>query len=415
MCFFVSSFSFSTLLFFSSSLKLTRPFTSFVSPFLTTTPPIIQHPLRRRRRLLSSSTPFALFTGSTAHMAPVPPLPTSSSASTQPSPIIHPVIIIGSGPSAHTAAIYAGRAKLNPLLFEGFMAGGVAAGGQLTTTTEIENFPGFPQAISGSELMERMREQSIQCGTQILTETVSQVDLSTRPFKVWTEDHEQEPPYLAHALILATGATARRLHLPGESEYWNQGMSACAVCDGPAPIFRNQPVCVMGGGDTACEEAVFLTKYASKVYLLHRRDTLRASKIMADRVLNHPQIQVLWNTVPCRVEGHDPARRQMTHVILKSVAPSTSTTTSSPEQRLECRGFFYAIGHVPNVTFLKGQVHVDPDQYIVVQPGTSMTSVPGVFACGDVVDKKYRQAITAAGMGCQAALECERWLESLHG
>ncbi|KAJ1500806.1 thioredoxin-disulfide reductase [Coelomomyces lativittatus] len=342
MCFFVSSFSFSTLLFFSSSLKLTRPFTSFVSPFLTTTPPIIQHPLRRRRRLLSSSTPFALFTGSTAHMAPVPPLPTSSSASTQPSPIIHPVIIIGSGPSAHTAAIYAGRAKLNPLLFEGFMAG-------------------------------------------------------------------------KHALILATGATARRLHLPGESEYWNQGMSACAVCDGPAPIFRNQPVCVMGGGDTACEEAVFLTKYASKVYLLHRRDTLRASKIMADRVLNHPQIQVLWNTVPCRVEGHDPARRQMTHVILKSVAPSTSTTTSSPEQRLECRGFFYAIGHVPNVTFLKGQVHVDPDQYIVVQPGTSMTSVPGVFACGDVVDKKYRQAITAAGMGCQAALECERWLESLHG
>lgn len=288
------------------------------------------------------------------------------------------------------------------------MAGGVAAGGQLTTTTEIENFPGFPTGISGSELMERMREQSINCGAQIISETITKVDFTSRPFKLWVEGNESGEPVLTRSVILATGATARRLNLPGEETFWNKGMSACAVCDGPAPLFRNRPVCVMGGGDSACEEAVYMTKYASKVYLLHRRDTLRASKVMAERAMRHPKIEIVWNSVPERMLGND----RLTHV---RIVP----TAGGEPRDIEVSGFFYAIGHRPNVTLLQTPdgshaVELDGEQYVVVRPGSMATSVPGVFACGDLVDKKYRQAITAAGMGCKAALECERWLEEQH-
>lgn len=258
--------------------------------------------------------------------------------------------------------------------------------------------------------MERMRQQSINCGAQIISETISKVDFTNRPFKLWVEGNETGEPILTRSVILATGATARRLNLPGEETYWNKGMSACAVCDGPAPLFRNRAVCVMGGGDSACEEAVYMTKYASKVYLVHRRDTLRASKVMAERVLRHPKIEVLWNSVPERMVGDG---RCLTHVHIVS-------TLNTPPRDLEVSGFFYAIGHRPNVALLTSSdedthaVDLDSDQYVVVRPGTTATSVPGIFACGDLVDKKYRQAITAAGMGCQAALECERWLEEHH-
>ncbi|KAL7754333.1 thioredoxin-disulfide reductase [Sorochytrium milnesiophthora] len=318
------------------------------------------------------------------------------------------VVIVGSGPAAHTAAIYTARANLEPVMYEGFMAGGIAAGGQLTTTTEVENFPGFPNGISGSELMENMRKQSEKCGTSIVTETVARVDLSERPFKVYPEG--SETPVLTESLIISTGATAKRLHMPGEETYWNAGMSACAVCDGPAPIFRNKPLAVMGGGDSACEEAMYLTKYASKVYMLVRRDKLRASKVMAERAMQHPKVEILWNTVPVKANGNGR--------LLQSVTVE-NTTPDKAQRDLPVNGFFYAIGHTPNVALLadkdtqKPQLKVDDDGYILVTPGSTTTSVEGVFACGDVIDRKYRQAITAAGSGCSAALECERWLEGI--
>jgi thioredoxin reductase (NADPH) len=293
------------------------------------------------------------------------------------------------------------------------MAGGVAAGGQLTTTTEVENFPGWPVGISGSELMDKMREQSIGCGTTIVTETVSKVDLSQRPFKLWLEGKEDELPILTHSLIIATGATAKRLHLPGEEKFWNAGMSACAVCDGPAPIFRKKPLAVLGGGDSACEEATYLTKYASKVYMIVRRDKLRASKVMAQRAMNNPNIEILWNRVPVKVSGSGRLLESMT---LQSTLPEDNGALTE----VPVNGFFYAIGHQPNVSLLASlketpksyQVKTDEDGYIIINPSEGcMTSVEGVFACGDVADKKYRQAITAAGSGCAAALDCERWLE----
>lgn len=314
---------------------------------------------------------------------------------------IHKLIIIGSGPSGHTAAIYAARANLEPLLFEGFMAGGVAAGGQLTTTTEVENFPGFPDGIMGPEMMELFRKQSEKFGTKIISETVSKVDLSQRPFKLWLEGKENEEPYLAKSLIISTGATAKRLFLPGEDFYWQKGISACAVCDGAVPIFRNKPLAVVGGGDSASEEANFLTKYASKVYVLVRRDKLRASKVMADRLLNNPKIQVLWNTAPIEAVGNG---KLLTGLKIQNVQ-------TKEESLLEVNGLFYAIGHKPNTDAFVGQIDLDEDGYIKVQAGTTYTSVEGVFASGDVQDKRYRQAITAAGSGCMAALDCERWLE----
>jgi len=305
------------------------------------------------------------------------------------------IIIIGSGPAGHTAAIYAGRANLKPVLFEGMMAGGVAPGGQLTTTTDIENFPGFPDGIEGYEITQRFREQSQKCGTTIYTETIESVDLSSRPFKVVAAERTME----AKALIIATGATARRMGVPGEVEYWNKGMSACAVCDGALPIFRGKVLAVVGGGDSACEEANHLAKFGSKVLLLVRRQVMRASKVMQDRVLNNPKIEVLWETELVSVHGNG------------KLMGSIKVTTKGKEKDIDCSGLFYAIGHVPNVDFLKGQLASDEDGYLITKPGTTLTSVEGVFACGDVEDRKYRQAITAAGTGCMAALEAERWLE----
>ena len=311
----------------------------------------------------------------------------------------HAVVIIGSGPAGHTAAIYAARADLHPVMFEGYAVGGIP-GGQLMTTTEVENFPGFPKGIQGPELMTAFREQSLRFNTQILTEDVIRVDLSKRPFVVASSEREAT----AQALIIATGATARRLQLPGERRLWNNGISACAVCDGALPVFRNKILVVIGGGDSACEESSYLTKFASKVYLIHRRDTLRASKIMQERVLKHPKIEVVWNTVVEDVLG-DPA---VSAVRLKQI-------TTGKTRELACGGLFYAIGFTPNTAVFKGQLEMDPEGYIVTRPDSTRTSVAGVFACGDVQDKKYRQAVTAAGSGCMAALDCERWLAEQGG
>lgn len=306
------------------------------------------------------------------------------------------VVIIGSGPAGHTAAIYTGRANLNPIMFEGLMAGGVAPGGQLTTTTEIENFPGFPNGIDGNAITQAFRDQSENCGAKIFTETVESIDLSKRPFHIKTPEQE----VYAETVIIATGATAKRMGVPGEDKYWQRGMSACAVCDGALPIYREQVLAVVGGGDSACEEALHLTKYGSKVYMLVRRDVLRASKVMADRAMKNEKIEILWNTQLKGVDGND---KQMTTLKIE---------TEGVEKDLECKGLFYAIGHVPNVEFLKGQLETDEAGYIITQPGTTKTSIEGVFAAGDVQDKTYRQAVTAAGTGCMAALEAERWLES---
>ncbi len=311
---------------------------------------------------------------------------------------IHKLIIVGSGPAGHTAAVYAARAELQPILFEGFMAGGVAAGGQLTTTTEVENYPGFPEGISGPEMMEKFRAQSEKFGTRIFTETISKVDFSRRPFRLYREGMEQEEPLQAHAIIIATGATARRLSLPGEDRYWQRGISACAVCDGALPIYRDVPLVVIG--DSAAEEATFLTKYGSKVYVVHRRGELRASKIMAQRLLNNPKIEMVWNSVPVEARG-DGAR--LSGVTVEDIRAGTRS-------ELTAGGLFYAIGHKPNTEPFVGQLTLDEDGYIVTTPGSSRTSVPGIFAAGDVQDKHYRQAITAAGSGCMAALDAERWL-----
>ncbi|AFG36809.1 thioredoxin-disulfide reductase [Spirochaeta africana] len=305
------------------------------------------------------------------------------------------VIIIGSGPAAHTAAIYAARAELQPLLFEGFMAGGVAAGGQLTTTTEVENFPGFPEGISGPALMDQMRAQSLRFGTEIKTETVSAVDMSKRPFTVTADSGE----YLAEAVIVSTGATAKRLQLPGEDRLWQRGISACAVCDGALPLFRNQPLVVIGGGDSAAEEASFLTKYGSSVTMLVRRDELRASKAMQKRVFENEKITVMWNTEAQEVLGEK---------MLEQVRVRNNKT--GEEQLLPAKGLFYAIGHKPNTDFLGDALDKDETGYLVTVPGTTRTNVPGVFACGDVQDKHYRQAVTAAGSGCMAALDAEKFL-----
>ena len=306
------------------------------------------------------------------------------------------LIIIGSGPSGHTAAIYAARANLSPLMFEGMMAGGVAAGGQLTTTTEIENFPGFPEGVSGPQLMERMRAQSLKHGARIETQTVQRVDLSKGPWLVMTEEGAS---FEAKALIIATGATARRMNIPGEEKFWQRGISACAVCDGALPIFRNKVVVVVGGGDSAVEEACHLTKFAAKVILMHRRGELRASKAMQKRAFSDPKIEIMWHTVPVEAKGE----KFLSGLKVKDVRTEVAAD-------IACNGLFYAIGHQPNTAFLGGQLELDELGYIKTVPGTTRTSVDGVFACGDVQDKKYRQAITSAGSGCMAALEAEKFL-----
>lgn len=311
------------------------------------------------------------------------------------------VLIIGSGPAAHTAAIYTARAELSPILFEGFMAGGVAAGGQLTTTTEVENFPGFPEGISGPDLCDRFRAQSKRFDVRIFTETVTKLDLKSRPFKYWTDEQEGE----ADVVILATGATAKRLEIEGAGDgpdgFWQRGVSACAVCDGALPMFRGQPLAVIGGGDSAMEEADFLTKFASKVYVLVRRDELRASKIMANRATANKKIEFLYSHACTAALGSDGLEK----IRVKNLK-------TDEERELDCLGLFFAIGHTPNTTFLDGQLELDESGYVVTEPGTTKTSVPGVFAAGDVQDRKYRQAITAAGTGCMSAIDAEHFLSS---
>lgn len=283
------------------------------------------------------------------------------------------------------------------------LANGIAAGGQLTTTTDVENYPGFPKGIGGSELMDAMREQSERFGTTIVTETIDRVDLSTRPFKLWREDESE--PETADAVIIATGASARRLGLKGEDKYWQNGISACAVCDGAVPIFRQKPLVVIGGGDSAAEEAMFLAKYGSEVTVLVRRGVLRASKIMAKRLLAHPKVKVRFHSVATEVLGEeDKPRGLMTGLRIQDVRTGEETVMAA-------NGLFYAVGHDPATALFKNQgIDMDEDGYILTQPGTSYTSIEGVFAAGDVQDKRYRQAVTSAGSGCIAALEAGKFI-----
>ncbi|KAM7523931.1 hypothetical protein LguiA_013833 [Lonicera macranthoides] len=315
------------------------------------------------------------------------------------------VCIIGSGPAAHTASIYAARAELKPILFEGWMANDIAPGGQLTTTSDVENFPGFPDGILGIELMDRCRNQSLRFGTQIFTETVNKVDFSASPFKVFTDSKE----VIADTVIIATGAVAKRLVFPGSGDgkggFWNRGISACAVCDGAAPIFRNKPLAVIGGGDSAMEEATFLTKYGSCVYIIHRREEFRASKIMQNRALSNPKIKVLWNSAVEEAYAEE-GKGVLGGLKVKNVVTGDVTN-------LKVSGLFFAIGHEPATKFLGGQLELHSDGYVVTKPGTAQTSVKGVFAAGDVQDKKYRQAVTAAGSGCMAALDAEHYLQEI--
>ncbi|XZO04565.1 MAG: thioredoxin-disulfide reductase [Microcoleus sp.] len=306
------------------------------------------------------------------------------------------LVIIGSGPAGYTAAIYAGRANLKPVVFEGYQMGGVP-GGQLMTTTEVENFPGFPEGITGPELMDRMKAQAVRWGAELYTEDVTFVDLSQRPFTVRSEDREIK----THTIVIATGATAKRLHLPTEEKYWNLGISACAICDGATPIFKNVELAVVGGGDTAAEEGVYLTKYGSHVHMLVRSSSMRASKAMQDRVLNNPRITVHWNTEPVDVYGNGK---------LEGIA--VRNTETGTESNLPVNGLFYAIGHTPNTGLFQGQLELDKIGYIRPKHGSVETSVEGVYAVGDVQDHEFRQAITAAGSGCMGAMLAERWLSA---
>eukprot|EP00055_Hartaetosiga_balthica_P005173 m.14781 g.14781 ORF g.14781 m.14781 type:complete len:379 (+) comp4366_c0_seq2:224-1360(+) len=322
-----------------------------------------------------------------------------SSLSTMTETLRTKVCIVGSGPAAHTAAIYCARAELNPILFEGFLANNIAPGGQLTTTTDVENFPGFPDGVLGQELTQKFRDQSEKYGTQIFTETVTHIDMSERPFKVYTNDKL----VIADSVIIATGAVAKRLEFPGSGEgsegFWQRGISACAVCDGAAPIFRNKPLFVIGGGDSAMEEAIFLTRYGSKVYIVHRRDELRASKIMQQRALAHEKVEFLLSHEVVEAKGDN---------LLQSLVLHNNKTGENVE--MAANGLFFAIGHTPASSFLDGQLKLDEQNYIITTPGTTETSVDGVFACGDVQDRRWRQAITAAGTGCMAALQAEHYV-----
>ncbi|BAZ79040.1 thioredoxin-disulfide reductase [Sphaerospermopsis kisseleviana] len=306
------------------------------------------------------------------------------------------LVIIGSGPAGYTAAIYAGRANLKPVVFEGFQAGGLP-GGQLMTTTEVENFPGFPQGITGPDLMDNMKAQAERWGAELYTEDVISVDLSQRPFTIRSQEREVK----AHSLIIATGATAKRLGLPSEHQFWSRGISACAICDGATPIFRGAELAVIGAGDSAAEEAIYLTKYGSLVHLLVRSDKMRASKAMQDRVLSNPKIKVHWHTEAVDVIG----KGNMTGV-------QVINKQTGEESTIPAKGLFYAIGHKPNTELFQGLLELDEVGYIITKHGGVETSLEGVFAAGDVQDHEFRQAITAAGTGCMAAMLAERWLSS---
>lgn len=305
------------------------------------------------------------------------------------------VIIIWSGPAGHTAAIYAARANLKPLMFEWFLAWGVAAGGQLTTTTTIENFPWFPDGIDGTQLMMQMRQQSLNSWTRIETKTVDKVDFQSQPFKIFVGNEIIE----AKAVIIATGATAKRMGMTGEKEFRQRGISACAICDGGLPMFRNQRIVIIWWGDVAMEEALHLTHFASEVIVLVRKDVLKASKAMQDKVMKNEKIKILWNTEIQEAMGGN---------FLEKIRVINNKTNETSE--IECKWLFYAIGHKPNTDFLDGQITLDETGYIITTPWTTKTNIPWVFAAGDVQDKKYRQAITSAWSGCMAALESEQFL-----
>ena len=301
----------------------------------------------------------------------------------------HKLVVIGTGPAGLTAALYAGRANLSTVVFEG-----PEPGGQLMTTTDVENFPGFPEGVLGPDMMQKFREQAMRFGAELRWGMVTDVDFSARPFKLVVDE---EIPVLADAVVISTGASAKYLGLENEIRLRGYGVSACATCDGA--FFKNQEVAIVGGGDTAMEEAAYLTRHASKVHLIHRRDSFRASKIMQERVMANPKIQIHWNTVIEDILGE----KEVTGVVLKNV--ETNETTTLPVQ-----GYFAAIGHKPNTDIFKGWVDMDETGYIQTQSGSTYTNIPGVFACGDAQDHVYRQAITAAGTGCMAAIDAERWL-----
>ncbi len=304
------------------------------------------------------------------------------------------VVIIGSGPAGYTAAIYAARANLAPVMFTG-----IQPGGQLMLTTLVENYPGFVDGIDGPPLMETFKAQALRFGTEMIAEDVTEVDLSSRPFRVKADDAAVE----ADSVIIATGASAKLIGLPNESKLMGRGVSTCATCDGF--FFKDQNIMVVGGGDSAMEEALYLSRLGRQVQVVHRRDSLRASKIMQERALKNPKIEFVWDTAVEDVL--DPAKGKVTAVRLKNL--KTGAQWETPVD-----GLFVAIGHQPNTAIFKGKIDLHPNEYVKVTPGTTQTSVPGVFAAGDVADFTYRQAVTAAGTGCMAALEAERYLEAHH-
>jgi thioredoxin reductase (NADPH) len=309
------------------------------------------------------------------------------------------VIIIGAGPAGYTAALYCARANLEPLLLEGEPSKDILPGGQLMTTTEVENYPGYPDGTSGPEMMMEFRRQAERFGTRLLYKTATKVDFSSQPFRVSSRDQEWE----AKTVIIATGATAKYLGIPSEETYLNNGVSACATCDGALPRFRDKPVVVVGGGDTAVEESMFLAKFSSQVHLIHRRDQLRASKIMADRAISNPKITIEWNSVVDEILGDDAAG--VTAVRIKDV-------NGGDTRDIACAGYFSAIGHKPNTDLFADCLDMDSAGYLVTKADSTYTKIEGVFACGDVQDPTYRQAVTAAGSGCMAAIDATRWIEA---